>query len=358
MNIDALDDIFKSNNYIVKIREIMMGSKLRWGILGTGRINRALIPPLQQFSRRNELTSVASRSLDHAREYAHERNIPRAFGSYEEMLADPDIDVIYNSLPNHLHAEWTIRACQAGKHVLCEKPITLSVQELDQIEEAAQKAGVFVTEAFMYRHHPQTLAVLDFIRAGKLGQVKVVKGQFSFTLERPSDFRKVPEYGGGSVWDVGCYPISYSRAVTGMIPSEVFAWQVLSQTGVDEVFTAQMRYANGMIAQFVSGFALPYNVGFEIQGTLGTLKIPHPWKPQPGDCAIFVHEKGDQEEPLSVEPKDIYLGEVEDLADAILEGKTPRISLQESRENIATIRALVESAQFAQPVKITSPSNR
>jgi D-xylose 1-dehydrogenase (NADP+, D-xylono-1,5-lactone-forming) len=326
-----------------------MARKLRWGILGTARINRSIVGPLGM-SPRNELVGIASRSLDRAREYAAEKGIPRAYGSYEDMLADREIDVVYNPLPNHMHAEWTIRACQAGKHVLCEKPITMTPEELDLVGNAARNAGVVVAEAFMYRHHPQTLAVLDMISSGRLGQVKVLKGQFSFTMSRPNNFRMVPEFGGGSIWDVGCYPVSFSRAIAGTKPAEVFAWQTLSSSGVDDVFVAQMRYPNGIIAQIVSGFALPYQVWFEIQGSDAVLKIPSPWKPKEGDYAVLF--QNDKEEKITFPNSELYLGEVEDMADAVLTGTPPRISLEESRENITTLNALVESAQKGCAVRL------
>jgi predicted dehydrogenase len=327
-----------------------MTRSLSWGILGTGRINRAIIGPLG-VSPRNHLVGIASRSLDKAQAYAAEKGIPRAFGSYAELLADPQIDVVYISLPNHLHAEWTIRACQAGKHVLCEKPITMTPEELDNVAAASRQAGVVVAEAFMYRHHPQTLGVIDIISSGRLGKIKLLKGQFSFTLSRPDNFRAVPEYGGGSIWDVGCYPVSYTRAILGSMPEQVFAWQTLSATGVDEVFVGQMRYPGGAMAQFVSGFALPYQASFEIQGSEGTMKIPAPFKPQLGAFVVLLRSN-DSEEKITFPDQELYLGEVEDMAGAILDGKKSLISLDESRENIVTLNALVSSARSNAVVKI------
>src|SRR5512133_1486937 len=166
----------------------MANKVLNWGLLSTARINRALIPPLQ-VSKRNQLFAVASRTQEAADKYAREQKIPRAYGSYEALLADPEIDVIYNPLPNHLHAQWTIKAVEAGKHVLCEKPLALSVQEVDAIMAAAQKHGRVVAEAFMYRHHPQTLKVQEIIKSGSLGTLKLIHGSFSFLLTREGDVR-------------------------------------------------------------------------------------------------------------------------------------------------------------------------
>src|SRR5215213_7800528 len=174
---------------------------LNWGLLSTARINKALITPLRA-SKRNKLAAVASRSQENADAYAKEKKIPRAHGSYEAMLADPEIDVVYISLPNHLHAEWSIKSVEAGKHVLCEKPLALSVEDVDEIQSAARKHGRIVMEAFMYRHHPQTLKVQELVTSGSLGMVKLVRGSFSFVLSGEEDIRLLdPTMGGGSIWD-------------------------------------------------------------------------------------------------------------------------------------------------------------
>ena len=165
--------------------------KLRWGLLSTARINRAVIPPIRG-SVRSKLSAVASRDLSKAQAYAAEWHIPQAYGAYEELLADENIDAIYNSLPNHLHAEWSIRAAEAGKHVLCEKPLALSVEEVDRITAAARNHGVVIAEAFMYKHHPQTLKVLELIGQGVIGDVLLIKGAFTFKLDRPDDVRWAP----------------------------------------------------------------------------------------------------------------------------------------------------------------------
>src|SRR5512133_1849587 len=212
-----------------------MEKQLNWGVLSTARINRALIKPLTA-SKRTRLLAVASRSLSSAESYAREWKIPRAHGSYEALLADPEIDVIYNSLPNHLHAEWTIKALHAGKHVLCEKPIALTLAEVDAMTQAAKETGKVLAEAFMYRHHPQTLKAKEIVDSGALGELQLIRGAFTFTLTREGDIRSKKETGGGSIWDIGCYPISYARMIVGAEPVEVFGWQVTSAGGVDDSF--------------------------------------------------------------------------------------------------------------------------
>ncbi len=221
---------------------------LRWGILSTARITGAVIPPIHT-SYRSDLLGVASREQAKADTFANQWDIPRTYGSYEAMLADPDINVVYNPLPNHLHAEWTIKCAEAGKHVLCEKPLALSAAEVDRVIAAARANHVIVTEAFMYKHHPQTLKVLELLKNKPIGELLVVKGAFTFDLSpRPDDIRWIPEFGGGSIWDVGCYPISFARLIAQAEPIEVQGWQVTGPSGIDDVFVGQMRFANGLFS--------------------------------------------------------------------------------------------------------------
>jgi predicted dehydrogenase len=331
----------------------MANRTLRWGLLSTARINRALIPPLRQ-ARRSRLTTVTSRSPETAEAYAREWGIPRSHGSYEALLADPEIDVVYNPLPNHLHAEWTIRACQAGKHVLCEKPLALSVEEVDAVQAAAAEAGVVVAEAFMYRHHAQTLKVKELVDSGQLGELRLVRGAFSFLLENPENIRLIPEMGGGSIWDVGCYPISYARYLIGAEPLEVCGWQKLGPQGVDIFFSGQMRFPGEVVTQFDSGFSAPERAFMEIIGKEASLSVPNPYKP--GGRESLLLSGGNRVEKVGVRGRELYLGEVEDMEAAILDGKAPLLSLAHSRANIATINALLCSAQQNRVVNIEETS--
>ena len=325
-----------------------MTKVLKWGLLSTARINSALIPPLRA-SKRNQLAAVASRSQESAEDYARQWKIPGAYGSYEALLADPEIDVIYNPLPNHLHAAWSIKAVEAGKHVLCEKPLALSVQEVDAMKSAASRHGRVIAEAFMYRHHPQTLKVQELVKSGSLGNLKLVRGSFSYILSREGDVRFDLAMGGGSIWDVGCYPITYARIMVGEDPLEVFGWQVTGPTGIDETFVGQMQFPNDVYMQFDSSFAMPLRWFIEIVGSEGTLNIPNPFKPNE-DEKIYLIRDG-KSETIKIKGQELYIGEVEDIADAILLGREPRISLDESRATVATILAFLESAQAGRPVK-------
>jgi xylose dehydrogenase (NAD/NADP) len=324
--------------------------KLRWGLLSTARINRALLPPLRA-SARNELTALASRDLERAKTYANEWNIPRVFGSYEAMLADPDVDVIYNPLPNSMHMEWTIKAAQAGKHVLCEKPLAVTIEEVDAITAAAQKAGVVVMEAFMYRHHPQTLKVKELVESGVIGKLQLIRGSFTFKLSDEGDVRLNSSLSGGSIWDVGCYPISYARLIAGVELVEVFGWQVTGQaSGVDEMFAGQMRFSNGVYAQFDCGFRTPQRTHMELVGDKGNITIKIPFSPKLNEEIIVTN--GDEKRIITIPGEDLYLGEVENMADAILNGQPPRMSLADSRSNVAAIKALLRSAQEGKPVSM------
>lgn len=327
----------------------MANKVLNWGLLSTARINRALITPLRA-SKRNHLLAVGSRTQESADRYARDRTIPKAHGSYESLLADPEVDVIYNSLPNLFHAEWTIKAVEAGKHVLCEKPLALSVEEVDAVQEAASKYGRVVAEAFMYRHHPQTLKVQEIVKSGSLGTLKLIRGSFSFVLTRDGDVRLDPALGGGSIWDIGCYPISYARTVAGENPIDVFGWQVTGPTGIDETFVGQMRFADDIHAQFDCSFVIPFHAFMEIIGSEGTLNTPNPFKPGI-DEKIFLTREG-KTETIKIKGEELYLGEVENMADAILLGHEPRISLADSRANVAVISALLESARSGNSVPV------
>jgi xylose dehydrogenase (NAD/NADP) len=324
-----------------------MEKKLNWGLLSTARINQDLINPLNA-SKRTCLLAVASRSQSTADAYAGKWNIPRAYGSYENLLNDPEIDVIYNSLPNNMHAEWTIKALQAGKHVLCEKPIALTLAEMDAMTQAAKETGCVLAEAFMYRHHTQTLKIKEMIDGGELGKIQLIRGTFTYTLEPEDNGRWLTQEGGGSIWDVGCYPISYARTMLGAEPVEVFGWQILSQGGSDLTFVGQMKFKDGVHAQFDSGFQTPLRSMMEIVGAEAVLNIPNPFKPG-FENEIYL-TRNEKTQTIKISGGELYLGEVEDMCDAVLHGKAPLVSLDDSRRNTAVILALLKSAKSGKPV--------
>jgi D-xylose 1-dehydrogenase (NADP+, D-xylono-1,5-lactone-forming) len=342
--------------WIRKNEDSMTGSrnrKLRWGLLGTARINDRFIPALRN-SKFCELSAVASRTAERADEFARKWKIPKTYASYEDLLADPQIDVVYNSLPNHLHAEWTIKAAQAGKHILCEKPFALSTADALSMALAAEQAGVYLTEALVYRHFEQTRKVMEMIRDGDIGEVLVARGMFTFSLNRPEDFRWKPEFGGGSLWDVGCYPVSFLNLIGGGAPQTVFAMQRSAASGVDETLVGQMQYSGDILAQFEGSFNLPRNVGLEIQGTRGLLEVTSPFGIAEHNLVIL--KKDDKEKQFSFKIDNRFQNQVDDFTSSIIDKKPPLVSPVESCQIVATLAGLQESARSGMPVRIDAPT--
>jgi len=319
-------------------------NKVRWGLLSTANINRRVIPAMRM-SARGELVAVASRDLDKARQYAKEWEIPQAFGSYEEMLNSGGVDAVYISLPNHLHAEWTIKALEAGVHVLCEKPFALTVREVDEMIAASQRTQRVLAEAFMYRHHPQTKLLGDLVQRGEIGELLAVRGVFNFAVANRHNIRLEPDMGGGSLWDVGVYPLSLAQYLMGSTPDWVSASQHIGPSGVDESFYGLLHYPNGATAQIMSSLESPYFTLAEIIGTQGRLVLDQPFTGQDENTVIHHHTKDGALHKITVPDEYLYLGEIEDLQAAILEGTPTFISLQESRDHIRTVEALYKAAR-------------
>ena len=324
---------------------------LHWGLLGTARINRAVIPAIRQ-ARRSALDVVASRDLARAQAYASEWQIPRAAGSYEALLADTSVNAIYVPLPNHLHVEWTIAAARAGKHVLCEKPIALVPSDVERLQRAASDAGVVIAEGFMYRHHSQTRRVQALVDGGTLGEIRLIHGSFSFMLDRDSDVRLQSALGGGSLWDVGCYPVSYARLLMRSEPESVVGFAELGPTGVDLTFAGMLRFSGGRLATFDCGFRSAFRASMEIVGTDAALEIPSPFKPGAHEQLSVVRDGVRTTIPLDMDDGALYLGEIEDMERAALDGAPQAIPLTDSRGNVAAIQALYASAADGRPVAL------
>jgi len=327
---------------------------LRWGLLSTAHINRAVIPPIRS-SNRSQLLAVASRSEVKASQYALAWGIPRFHSSYDALLADPEIDVIYNSLPNSLHAEWSFKAMQMGKHVLCEKPLATSSQDVDKMIKTSTETGKVLAEAFMFRHHPQTLLVKDMVANGGIGDLHLIRGSFRYFNTRAGDTRFDPHLGGGSLWDIGCYPISFACYLVGGEPVEVYGSQLIGPTGIDLLFAGQMVFPGGMLAQFDSSFISPHKVEMEITGEKGSITIPEPFKP--GINNVIHLQQNNRTKTIRVKGLELYKGEINDMEDAILDGKPTRISLQESKAMVEVIEALYHSAMDHKPLLTKLASN-
>lgn len=332
--------------------------KLRWGILSTARINRALLRPLGE-SPRSYVAAVASRRLDTAQLYARQNDIPKAYGSYRDLLSDPDIDAVYVSLPNSLHCEWTVAAAESGKHVLCEKPLVLTLDEMDRVQKAAEDAGVTVFEAFMYLHHPQSLRLQELVRQQQIGQLERIRSWFSFLLPPGStSTRLVPDLGGGSLWDVGVYPVSFSIVMAGAgTPVEVSASQTDGETGVDVGFAGQLRFANGVESQIACGFRRPREWGARLHGSRRSLAIDEPWKPgfEGTESTVEIREAGELVDRLDFGEPDPYRCEVAAMEACALEGAAPVVPLALSRDSLRTVLALYESAASGRPVALDRP---
>jgi predicted dehydrogenase len=320
---------------------------LRLGIVSTARINRLLIPGAKAADG-VELVAVASRDRARAEEYARTWEIPRALGSYEELLEDPDIDAVYVSLPNGLHVEWSIRALEAGKHVLCEKPLDRRPAEVERAFDAADRSGRILMEAFMYRHHPQTRRLLELVRGGAIGELQLVRSAFSFTITNADvNVRTQPELDGGSLMDVGCYCISGSRLLAGE-PERVYGEQVVEH-GVDVRFHGTLRFPAGVVAQFDSGFVLPVRDELEAIGTDGSLFLDDPWHAFEPTIEL---RRRDGTEVIEAERADSYRLELENLAAAARGDAEPLLGRADALAQARVIEALYRSATAHEPVDL------
>jgi predicted dehydrogenase len=312
-----------------------------------------MLIPVLKASQRHVLTTVASRTQERASAYASQWAIPRAVAPYQALIEDSSIDIVYISLPNSLHAEWTIRALDAGKHVLCEKPLALTVADVDAVADAAIRNGRVAAEGFMYRHHPLTREAVAAVRSGDIGTPRLIRGAFTFTIGG-GDIRLVAALGGGSLWDVGCYPVSYACLIADGAPDEVFGAERTNEDGIDLTFAGMLRFGGGPLAQFDCGFEAPFRAEMEIVGSEATLRIERPFKTAPESRLLFV--RGDEVRLLPFAPEPPYVGEVEDIAAAALDGTPPLVSLAESRRTVRTLCALYESARTGHPVTLRAPS--
>jgi xylose dehydrogenase (NAD/NADP) len=321
-----------------------------WGILSTANINRLVIPGAQASSKLT-LAAVASRDLPRAQAYAREWGIERAYGSYDQLLADPDIEAVYISLPNTLHCQWSIRALQAGKHVLCEKPLSRHPDEVSAAFDAAERADRLLSEAFMYRHSPQMQRLLELIDAGCIGELRLLRSAFSYSLYDEQDIRLRPDVDGGALMDVGCYCVHAARALCGE-PLAAFGQARLGPTGTDWIFTGQLRFAGDVLAVFDCATALPDRDELEVIGSAGSLFLDDPWHAR--EPVIELRREGAGER-IELAPTDSYRLELESLSDAIRGTATPLLGREDAVHQAIALEALFRSRDTGQPVAL-SPS--
>lgn len=331
---------------------IITADRVRWGILSAANISVKCVAPAIFTSSNGKLVAVASRNPARAREvYSFVPDV-RVYSDYDSLLNDPEIDAIYNPLPNSLHAEWSMRALRAGKNVLCEKPLAATVEEGEQMVRAAQDSGKLLMEAFMYRFHPQTVWALKQIADGRIGKVKLVHSSFSFNIllpPRPQNIRLQAPLAGGSLMDVGCYPINFCQAVYGHSPVAAAA-RVYTPNGFEVELSANavLDYGDGRFALIDSSFDLPTRQVAQVIGEEGKISIPVPFTPGMHETTVILSTEG-QTIHQHFAPVDQYRLEVEHFGSCIQFGHQPTLSLEVSLENLATIEAIYRSAGYKWP---------
>jgi predicted dehydrogenase len=323
--------------------------KIRWGVLGAARIGRTKVIPAMQRSQEGEVTALASRSLETARAAAAALGVPKAYGSYEELLADRDVDAVYIPLPNHLHVPWTIKAAEAGKHVLCEKPIALDAGEARSLLAVRDRTGVLIQEAFMVRTHPQWQSVREEVRGGRIGDLRAIQMAFSYFNRDPANVRNQAGIGGGALMDIGCYPIVLSRFLFGEEPTRVIASIDRDpEFGTDRLTSALLEFPAGQGAFTCSTQLVPYQ-RTQVLGTKGRIEVEIPVNAPPDRaCRIFIDDgrdaAGSGVETRTFEVCDQYTIQADLLSRAIREGRPAPESLEDSVANMEVIDALLRSA--------------
>ena len=334
-----------------------MEKQIRWGVLSTAKIGlKAVIPAIGR-SRNGVVAALASRSLQSARDAAATAGIPLAFGSYEDLLDSRDVDAVYIPLPNALHKEWTIRAAEHGKHVLCEKPLALNAGEAKEMIAAAQANHVLLMEAFMYRFHPQFAKLRTLIADGTIGELRVIRSAFGFGLQDSHNIRLNPELGGGALMDVGCYCVHMSRLVAGTEPDEVFAQAVTGATGVDEAMTAILHFPHDVLAHFDCSFRTDYRESLEVQGTARRVDLARPIKPGFRAAEIYMrydetNEAAPRSALITAAAANHYRLMVEYFAGAAIEGRTLNAETRDALCNMRVVDALYESARTGRQVAV------
>jgi xylose dehydrogenase (NAD/NADP) len=321
---------------------------LRLGLLSTARINEEVLAAAAETDR-VEVVAVASRDGARAEAYAAERGIPRAYGSYDRLLDDNGVDAVYVSTPNSLHYEWTMRALDAGKHVLCEKPFTRRGEQAEEAFELARTRGRVLMEGFMYRFHTQAAEVKSLVDRGAVGKVQLVRGSFSFLLESLSDVRADPELDGGALMDIGCYCVSISRFLLGE-PERVSGEQVLGPTGVDMAFHGTLRFPGDVVAQFDCSFTQPHYERMDVVGDQGWLLVDAPWRSE-GEGELLLRHV-DHLQRFDVPATGAFRLELENFAAAAAHESAPLIDREDSVGQAWTIEALYRSAAEGRTVEL------
>ena len=327
-----------------------MKKKVEWGVLGVANIATKKVIPAMQRGEWSEVTAIASRDLAKARQAAKELGIPKAYGSYEELLADPDIEAIYNPLPNHLHVPWSIKAAEAGKHVLCEKPLSMTVAEAKTLLAARDRTGVKMGEAFMVRTHPQWLRVRELIVSGRIGQLRSISGFFSYFNRDAANIRNIPAFGGGALMDIGCYPITMSRFMFAVEPLRVLGLVERDpEMKTDRLASVILEFPSGQAIFTCSTQLVPYQ-RMHFMGTKGRVEVEVPFNaPNDRPCRIFIDDGrdlfGGGVTTESFPVCDQYTLQGDAFSRAVREGTEVPVSLEDGIRNMAVIEAVFRSAE-------------
>jgi xylose dehydrogenase (NAD/NADP) len=313
---------------------------VKWGILSTADINRKLLAGAAA-SDDVDVVAVGSRDLARAEEFGRTWGIERAYGSYDELLADPDVEAVYIPLPNTMHSEWSIRSLEAGKHVLCEKPFSRHIADVERAFDAAEATGLHLAEAFMYRHHPQTARLAELVASGAIGELRVIRSAFSYSLYDAENIRLRPDAEGGSLMDVGCYCVSGSRLLGGEPESVVGAGHI-GASGTDWVFTGLMRFPGDVVALFDCGTSLPDRSELEAIGTEGSVFLDDPWHCQ---SPVIELRRDGSVERIEVEAVNPYRLELEDMNAAIRGERPPLLGRDDALGQVRAIDALFRSSK-------------
>jgi D-xylose 1-dehydrogenase (NADP+, D-xylono-1,5-lactone-forming) len=320
---------------------------VKWGFLSTANINDKLLPGVEA-SPDVDLVAVASRDGGRAEAYARERGIERSYGSYGELLADPDVEAVYISLPNSMHVEWSIRALDAGKHVLCEKPLSRHPDDVERAFDAAEKNGRILMEAFMYRHNPQTKRFLELVEGGAIGRLRLVRAAFSFPLADAMNVRLNAELEGGALMDVGCYCVSGSRLLAGE-PEVVSGQEVAAPSGVDELFAGTLRFPGGVLAEIDCGLVLPERDELEAIGEEGSIFLDDPWHSR---SPVLELRREERTERIELEPEDSYRLQLENMSAAVRGRAQPLLGRADALGQARAMEALYRSADEGGPVSL------
>jgi len=328
---------------------------VRYGLLSTAQIGLNAHLPASYESKNSEITSVSSRTAARAEEVAKERNIPRWFGSYEEQLADPDTDAIINSLPNGMHAEWTIKAAEAGKHILCEKPLAVSADECQRMIDAANANNVVLVEAFTHRWNPHLRMARKLIAEGAIGDIQTIDSALCFNIAEPEgNVRFSQELAGGALWDAGCYAVYATRFVMSAEPVQVLGMSHDSGNwGIDTTFSGSMKFANGAIGNITTNMQQPFRCFITIDGSKGRIEIPGMFE----DSGPIIIKRGDgrngeKTETIATPAPYRFVVQFDEFSECVLTGKKPEFPAEDGLRNTAVIEALYKSADSGSPVDL------